>query len=103
MELGFIRSLKSKHLIRVIQQIFKVKSSSNLLFSYSESEFSQNINSDGYGQYFSKLKQSLNQLKQHDRCFVPEYFDCDDLAMVRSVMKMRKTLREICENETADE
>ena len=51
------------------------------MFSYSESEFSQNINSDGYGQYFSKLKQSLNQLKQHDRCFVPEYFDCDDLAM----------------------
>ena len=59
---------------------------------------------------FSKLKESLDQLQQHDEDFVPEDFRYDDLltvdddvAIMGGVMTEEEILLEIRENETVEE
>ena len=59
---------------------------------------------------FSKLKESLDQLQQHDKDFVPEYCNSDDLltfdddvVVMGGVMTEEEIPQEIRKNETVEE
>ena len=137
MDQGVIRSLKSKYRIRVIQKIITaidqgkqvtqtsqisiLEAMKMLVLSWSEvtattiancfskAGFSQNVSSEE-DDPFSKLRESLDQLQQHDEDFVPEDFRYDDLltvdddvAVMGGVMTEEEILQEIRENETVEE
>ena len=59
---------------------------------------------------FSNLKESLDQLQQHDKDFVPEYCNSDDLltfdddvVVMGGVMTEEEIPQEIRKNETVEE
>ena len=77
-------------------------------YCFSKVELLQNVSYEHDKSF--KLKQLLDQLQQHDKDFVSEDFNSDELLTVDDddsvmgcVMTEKEILQEICENETVEE